>query len=225
MTTPQVPQVLIFDFDGTIADTQATFIKIANRLAPDFGYQTLEPEQINRLRNLRPREVIKASGLPFYKVPFFLRRAKRQLSHEIRNIQPIAGMDEALRELHASGYRLGIVTSNLPANVKIFLELHKLQDLFEFVRAGIAIFGKSRSLHGALRELSLPPSAAVYCGDEVRDIEAAHHCGIRVLAVGWGFNSREALLRAQPDAFSTEPRQLAEAIAQMTHQELTGVSS
>ena len=222
MTTPKV---LIFDFDGTIADTQDAFIAIANRLAPQYGYQPLEPEQIDRLRNLRPRAVIKASGLPFYKLPFYLRHVKRELSHEIQNIQPIAGMDEALRDLQARGYRLGIVTSNLPANVKTFLELHQLQDLFEFVRAGIAIFGKSRSLRNTLRDLGLPPIAAVYCGDEVRDIEAARRCGIRVLAVGWGFNSREALLRAQPDALSTEPHELAAAIAQMGHLEFARISS
>jgi len=174
-----IPKALIFDFDGTIADTQGTFIAIANRLAPQFGYQPLEPEQISHLRNLHSREVIRASGLPFYKLPFFLQRAKRELSRDIHTVQPIPGMDAALHELRARGYRLGIVTSNLPANVETFLRLHQLQDLFEFVRAGIALFGKSRSLRRALRDLDLPPCAAVYCGDETRDVEAARRCAIR----------------------------------------------
>lgn len=207
------PKALIFDFDGTIADTQNTFIAIANRLAPQFGYRPLEPEQIDALRNLHSRAVIKASGLPLYKLPFFLHRAKRELRKEIQGVQPIAGMVEALQDLRDGGYRLGIITSNLQENVAFFLEVNQLQHLFEFAYSGITIFGKSRTIRRALRELQLAPTEAIYLGDETRDIEAARRSQVAAVAVGWGFNSRTALLEMEPDALVERPQDISRTIA------------
>ncbi len=213
MTT--TPKALIFDFDGTLADTQDIFIGIANRLAPQFGYEPLEPEQISALRELHSRAALRASGLPFYKLPFFLHRAKHELHKEIRAVRAFAGMAEALRDLKARGYRLGILTSNLQENVEAFLETEELQDLFEFVRAGITVFGKSRSIRRALRTLDLSPAEVIYLGDETRDIEAAHRSRVWAIAVGWGFNSRSALLKLRPDALVDSPQEIAGKILQL----------
>lgn len=124
-------------------------------------------------------------------------------------------MAEALRDLKARGYRLGILTSNLQENVEAFLETEELQDLFEFVRAGITVFGKSRSIRRALRTLDLSPAEVIYLGDETRDIEAAHRSRVWAIAVGWGFNSRSALLKLRPDALVDSPQEIAGKILQL----------
>lgn len=45
-------KVVVFDFDGTIADTHDTFVEIVNRLAKNFGYQPINEEDLARLKNL-----------------------------------------------------------------------------------------------------------------------------------------------------------------------------
>lgn len=44
-------KVIIFDFDGTIADTYYTFVEIVNELSTEFGYKPVTPEDLDRLKN------------------------------------------------------------------------------------------------------------------------------------------------------------------------------
>lgn len=64
-------KVVVFDFDGTIADTHDTFVEIVNRLAKNFGYQPVNEEDLARLKNLSSQEIIKQSQVSPVKIPFF----------------------------------------------------------------------------------------------------------------------------------------------------------
>jgi phosphoglycolate phosphatase len=52
----------------------------------------------------------------------------------------------------------------------------------------------------------------IYVGDETRDIEAARKIQIQVIAVSWGFNSREVLAEQKPDFLISHPSQLIEVV-------------
>lgn len=201
-------KVLIFDFDGTIADSFEVIVRLANRLALEFGYPVVQPDEIATLQNLSSREIVRQSGIPPWKFPFLLRRLQRELNQEIGQLQLIPGMQETLLALHQRGDRLGIVTSNSCANVYAFLAAQNLTPAFEFVDSGLSLFGKGRIIQRVLHQHRLNPAEVLYVGDETRDIEAAHHIGIPVVAVTWGFNSRQALAAAQPDYLIDQPQAL-----------------
>jgi phosphoglycolate phosphatase len=93
-------KVIVFDFDGTIADTQAILLEITNRLAPQYGYLPIDPEEVSRLKNLTSREIIKQSKIPRYKIPFLLRKVQQELGKEIERLQPIPGLESCLLELN-----------------------------------------------------------------------------------------------------------------------------
>ena len=63
-----------------------------------------------------------------------------------------------------------------------------------------------------LRIENIHTEKVVYVGDEVRDIDAAKKTGIKVIAVGWGFNSQEALAAQNPDFLIERPQELIEII-------------
>lgn len=69
-------KVIIFDFDGTIADTVDALVTIANRLAVDFGYIQISANELTVLRNLTAREIIKYSGVSLLKIPFLVKKLK-----------------------------------------------------------------------------------------------------------------------------------------------------
>lgn len=204
--------VIIFDFDGTIADTFETVLKIINRLAKEFGLKPLDSEDVKRYQNLSSREVIKQSEISVVRLPFLLRRLKAELHQEIHQLKLIPGMREALIALKQQGNQLGIVTSNSPENVAIFLESHNLKELFDFTYSGTTIFGKSRVIRRILQQRRLDPRSVVYVGDETRDIEAARTIAVKVVAVSWGFNSSKALVNQQPDYLVNRPDELVEVI-------------
>jgi HAD superfamily hydrolase (TIGR01509 family) len=207
-----IVKVLIFDFDGTIADSFDTVLGIANRLADEFGYSPTSPETAEHLKDLSSREIIRQSQVAFWQIPFLLKRLRSELRHEIRHLHLIPGMQAALQELHQQGHHLGIVTSNSQENVAAFLEIHGLSALFDFIGSGLTVFGKARVIRATLRHYQIDPATVIYVGDETRDIEAARKIGVPAIAVSWGYNSSQALASHHPDVLVHQPAELVNAV-------------
>ena len=207
--------VIIFDFDGTIADTLAAIADITNRLAPIFGFSPAGPEKIKFFQTLSAQQLLKQSEISVFKLPFLLRRVKSELSREVQRLSLIPGVREALTALSAEGHTLGIVTSNSANNVHLFLKKHDLVSLFSFIHTGATLFGKSKVLKRVLRRNQLKAAQVLYVGDETRDIEAAQKTSIRVVAVSWGFNSRQALISKTPDFLIDHPHELVRLVTQL----------
>lgn len=205
-------KVIIFDFDGTIADTVDELVSIANRLALEFGYIQITPEELAILRNLSSREILKYSGISIFRIPFLIKKVKGQLKNKIPELKPIAGIKEALTDLKNEGNKLGIITSNSKDNVTEFLKINNLDNLFDFIYSGVTIFGKTTIINNVLRQKQLKPQEVIYVGDETRDIESSKKANIRVIAVTWGFNSQEVLAKQKPNFLIHHPSQLLEVI-------------
>ncbi len=205
-------KVIIFDFDGTLADTFDAIARICNRLAEEFGFKPASPEDIVQLRNLTSREIIKRSGVSIFKLPFLLNKVKKELNNEIKTLNLVLGIKECLIELNASAYQLGIITSNSPDNVNLFLQKNGLEGIFKFIRSGTTIFGKNKVINNFLKQEKLTSAQVIYVGDETRDIDAARKSNIKVIAVTWGFNSKEVLAKQNPDFLIDHPSELIEAI-------------
>ncbi|MDY6897564.1 MAG: HAD-IA family hydrolase [Cyanobacteriota bacterium] len=205
-------KVIIFDFDGTIADTVDALVSIANSLAVEFNFAPITPEEFLLLKNLTSREIFKYSGIPLFKIPFLLKKVKKELKNKIPELKPIQGIPEALLELKENGSRLGIITSNSKGNVKEFLKINNLDNFFEFVHTGVTIFGKTTIINNVLKQKQIKTQEVIYVGDETRDIEASKKAQIKICSVTWGFNSEEALAKENPDFLIHHPRELVEVV-------------
>lgn len=207
--------LIVFDFDGAIADSLVVFIEATNRLAKEFGYPQVSSAQIPQIKHLSSREMIQQLAIASWKMPFFLRRFRQELHQLTPNLQLIDGMRETLEEINRQGYRLGIVTSNARQNVERFLHMQGLHPLFEFIYAGQVLLGKARVLRQLVKRYRLNPRQVICVGDETRDIEAAQQAGLRIIAVSWGLNSREVLAKHAPDVLIDRPEELLVAVTQM----------
>lgn len=205
------PCMVIFDFDGTIADTLTNGFEILNLLAAEFGYRPLAEEDIPKARDMRTREILKFLNIPTRKMHRIARRGTEELGRRIHAIQPLPGMPETLGETQALGFRLGILTSNSDDNVRAFLQNHQLE-IFEFVKTCSKLLGKGRVLRGLLKNHNLSPKDVLFVGDEVRDIQAAQETGVHVAAVTWGYNSRKALESQEPDYLLESPTELLDLL-------------
>lgn len=208
-------KVIIFDFDGTLADSLDTLVRISNRLAQEFGYLPATPEELPKVRDLSSREIVKQSGISFFKLPFLLKRIREDLQSEIQYLNPIEGIKEALVQLKKEGHCLGILTSNSKENVKTFLSNHKMQHIFSFVESETSIFGKDKSIKKLIKRNDFNPEDLIYVGDETRDIEASRKINVKVIAVTWGFNSGAVLAKHNPDFLIHEPRELIDVLASL----------
>lgn len=198
MKTCARPRLLLFDFDGTIADTFEVAFEILNTLASEFNFRPLASEELAKARDMRTREVMKFLRIPMSKMTGIARRGSEEIHARMPGIVPLPGMPELLRALKAEGYELGIVTSNSEVNVNFFLEKHDLA-LFSFIRSSSKLLGKARELRVLIKQRKIPVSEILFIGDETRDIEAAQKVGMPMAAVSWGYNSRRSLEAMQPD--------------------------
>jgi len=208
-------KVIIFDFDGTLADTFDAVVRISNRLANEFGYKPAAPADVAKIRSLSSREIIKQSGVSLFKIPFLLKRLKADLHYEIPQLSPVVGIQEALIKLNHKGNRLGILTSNSEENVRLFLNKHEMAGLFSFIDSETKLFSKHKVLRKFLQKNFLTSEEVIYVGDETRDIEAARKINMKAIAVSWGFNSKEALAAQNPEFLIHKPNELIDVIGRL----------
>ncbi|MEO0456250.1 MAG: HAD hydrolase-like protein [Cyanobacteria bacterium P01_A01_bin.114] len=199
---------LIFDFDGTIANTLDVIVDITNRLAPDYGFSPTTPDKLQHFRSLSTQQLLEEAEIPLFRVPFLLRRVRRELRKEVHLLEPIPQLTRVIHELAAQDHQLMIASSNSPHNIHHFLAQHGLEKAFSHVHANIGLLGKTRILKRIQHRNSLHPAQMLYVGDETRDIEAAQRANIQIAAVSWGFSSRAALQRQQPSFLLDKPAEL-----------------
>jgi len=198
---------LIFDFDGTIADTLSAIIKLVNSHADEFHIRPLEDEDVEALRGMTNREIIKKYNIPLVKIPRLILRSQKELHEHIDGVPVFPGIRELIVDLKRHGFRLGILTTNATKNVKTFLLAHDL-DVFDFIHTETNIFGKSRALLHLFKKHHLESNTVVYVGDEIRDIEACLKVGVAIIAVSWGFHRRKLLLDHQPTYLVDSPGEI-----------------
>ncbi len=199
--------ILIFDFDGTIADTHHYIVHIANRLAPEYGYKQMEWEDVEGLRDKTAREMIEHLGVPMLKVPAILARAKREFHKGIDDVHLIDGLHDVLHDLHGRGVLMGIVSSNAAKNIERFLSNHDL-NIFDFLHSTTKIWSKHHSLEKLIKQRGFAREHVFYVGDETRDISAARKSGLQSVSVAWGYNSAKALSAHNPDYLVETPAEL-----------------
>jgi phosphoglycolate phosphatase len=199
-------KLVVFDFDGTLADSLGGMVRIFNHLAAELGHKPVE--DVAAARTMTTRQFLKHHGISFWRLPRLVRRYRALAAEDADATKMFAGLPEALASLHAGGSRLGVLSSNSEENIRRSLHANGVEELFGFVVGYPKLFGKGRALKRILRAERVARSDVLYVGDEVRDVEAARKAGVTSAAVTWGVHA-ESLLRAnRPDHVVAEPREL-----------------
>jgi len=189
--------LVIFDLDGTLADSFPWFRRHVNGVADRFAFRRIADEDVESLRHADSREILMRLEVPSWKLPAIARHMRRLKGQHIKDIPLFDGAEAMLRTLSEAGFRLALVSSDSEANAR--RQLGALAALFSHFDCGASIFGKARKFRRVVKRTGLAPDAVIAIGDEVRDIEAARSVGIACGAVRWGFASSEALRARAPD--------------------------
>lgn len=203
---------ILFDFDGTIADTLPFAEKIILDVSQTYTNRQISKEELENMRDFSIQEVFSRMHVPFYKLPLLMRDVKKYLHERRDTFNPIKDMPSVLKKLKQKGFYLGILTSNNKPFVNSFLQRHNI-DFFDAIHTGTSLFGKARVINAFLEKNRTPKQATLYVGDEIRDIEAAKKAKIPIIAVTWGLNSKKGLLRFKPDYIAENPEDIAAILA------------
>ena len=214
-------RAVIFDFDGTIADSFAAVMDIAYRVTKKAELADINNIHAMRNQHIGLREAIKLLDIPRWQGAWLIKKGRNIIAKDIHAVPLFEGMEEALARLNQAKYDLYIVTSNSTRNVERFLASRGLAGEFKKVYGGAGLFKKSRLIKRVLKSNRLSHETTVYVGDEVRDIEAARLVEMPVIAVSWGYNTEQLLLQHQPTVLARTPQQLTDIIIGWDENNLT----
>ena len=129
--------------------------------------------------------------------------------------EPRLGVKNALLRLKRLGYKLAVASNNGKLGVRLALEKAGIAECFDavVVRGDVDKLKPDGSpIIEAVRRLGMKPREVVYVGDSVTDIIAARRAGTRVIAILGGADSKEALMRNNPDYLIKDFDKLIDAV-------------
>ncbi len=211
MAAPFRPyRVAVFDFDGTLADSFPFFLDTFDVLADAHGFRRLDRSQLDSLRELDARQMMREFQIPLWKIPRVATHFKRLMAERVHHIRLFDGIAPMLQCLHAQGTQLALLTSNAEHNVRAVLGA-ELCALFAHLQCGSSLFGKQRRLRSLLAHCKAAPHEVLCIGDELRDLQAAHAERLAFGAVAWGYTRPQALLRHGPALMFEQPEDICAA--------------
>ncbi len=195
-------RLVIFDFDGTLADTFGWFAAMLNTMAVKYHFKQVDPSEYETMRGLDARAVLKYLGVPLWKIPLIAAHMRKIMGDDIHHIALFEGVENVLRRLSQMGATLAVVSSNSAENIRHVLGA-ELAALIAHFECGVSVFGKEAKLRKILRQGGIPRSDAIYIGDEIRDHQAAQDLGIAFGGASWGYTTPAALAAHAPgDVFA-----------------------
>lgn len=205
-------KLVIFDFDGTLANSFPWFISVFNTIADKYQFKRIEASEVEQLRGYSARQMIKHLDVPTWKLPLIARYLKTLMAQNAGQIALFEGVDQVLQELADQGVTLAIVTSNSYANVRQVLGPENAARI-SYYECGAALFGKHAQFRKILKKSRIPRSQTLCIGDEIRDIEAARREDLAFGAVTWGFTTVEALQAYAPAEIFSRVEEIIEKVA------------
>lgn len=206
-------RAILFDFDGTLADTATDLARPLNRLRAARGLAELPIETLRPFASSGARGLLEAGLGILPDHPEFKPLREAFLKHYADEIcvdtRLFPGMEALLGEIEARGLRWGIVTNKSTNLTRMLVAALGLENRVACVVCGDTtphLKPHPASLLQAAKELQLAPQACVYLGDDQRDIDAARAAAMRCVAVQWGYG--KDLHAWEADAVIAQPADL-----------------
>jgi len=204
-------KLVIFDFDGTLADSFPWFMKTLDIVTEEFNLNKINLEDMPELRKLDSLSFLKHLKIPLYKLPKISTFMRNMMTENIDEIKMFDGIENMFHELKKLGHKIAIVSTNSKENIIKVLgdELIKMNDHFV---GGVSVFGKESKLKKVLKLSGIDKKDAIYIGDELRDVLASKKVGMPCGAVAWGVNDADALAALEPDEMFYEIDQVLQRV-------------
>jgi len=204
-------KILILDFDGVIADSLSLQVKSVNKFSNKFGYQKIISVKIFKAYNMQ--EIIEKIKMPEKYLITAIQKIREEASKHYDKVLLFKGINEVLVEL-SKKYKLIILSSNQESTIKTFLEKNNMKNLFSAIYTGEKLFDKHIIIGNIIKDFNVSKKDVIFIGDEQRDIEAGKKSGIKTGGVTWGYNSKERLIKENPDFLFEKAEELLQLVKQ-----------
>lgn len=197
-------RAVIFDFDGTLADTLPLCIRaFRSAIEPHLGrpvsdseiIATFGPAEQGTIKQLIPHAY--DEGVSTYLTYY------EQHHAEYPTLFP--GIQSLLDQLQMNGTQLALVTGKGEGSAAVSLRFYQLTAYFSaFGYGDLETTSKTRNINRIVADWALPPGEVLYVGDAPSDIVACRQAGVPIAAAAWASTAEpDVLASMQPDALFT----------------------
>ena len=198
-------QLIIFDWDGTLMDSQARIVACLEAASDDLQVPRLTTLQYKHVIGLGLREAI-VQLYPNFTETQIIEFADRYRYHFVTANETPSGLFKDVRQmlntLNQSGYMLAVATGKARRGLEQVLADTGLADCFHGSRCADETRSKPhpQMLEELLDEFGLAAREAIMVGDTEYDLLMAGSLGMDALAVSYGVHDKDSLLKHQPVA-------------------------
>lgn len=196
-------KLLIFDWDGTLADSIGRIVTAMQMAAQRAGRPERDDEGVKGIIGLGLPEAILTlypDMTPEQVVSFRQHYADVYIAMDAQPSPLFAGVKESLEAFRAEGYRLAVATGKARRGLDRVLKANGWENFFDITRAADESASKPDPLmlNQILAHCDVRPEHALMVGDASFDLLMARHAGIDSVAVGYGAQSMQSLLAYEP---------------------------
>jgi phosphoglycolate phosphatase len=193
-------EVVIFDFDGVIANTFETCYEINKLGDPQLTLDEYRQRFTGNINHAKPERE------PTREIDFFAEFGKRILDAPLFD-----GMRDVINKISET-HKMVIVSSTITTLIDGYLLHHDLRNKFEDILGNDVAASKVDKLNTVLNRYNLTISEAVLITDTVGDITEAKEVGLPTIAVTWGYQPMAMLEQVEPNALVENPISIPNAI-------------
>ncbi|MEE3938323.1 HAD-IIIA family hydrolase [Pseudomonas viridiflava] len=195
--------LLIFDWDGTLADSIGRIIESMRTAAIGGGMEGRDDESIKGIIGLGLPEAIRtlypsitANDL----IDFRQRYADCYMAMDSVPSRLFEGVSESIQAFRDEGYRLAVATGKARRGLDRVLKANAWLDFFDITRAADETASKPDPLmlHEIMAHCDVAPERSLMIGDSSFDLQMARNAGMDSVAVGYGAQSLDSLRAYEP---------------------------
>ncbi|MEZ4666095.1 MAG: HAD-IA family hydrolase [Thermomicrobiales bacterium] len=207
---------LIFDLDGTLADTLPLIYEAFNDAFVPITGQPLSPAEIRALFGPPDNHVIRNVLEPEHHDAAIARYVDTYGRRHRDLVELFQGIDDLLADAHAAGIKMAVVTGKSRNTALMTLDMLGVLERFDVVYAGDDVERQKpdpMALVMALDDLAHDdPSQAAMIGDSAADVIAGKGAGVATIGVLWGVPDHSELIAAGPDTICETVDELRRAV-------------
>ena len=206
--------LIIFDFDGVLADTLDDLIQFGQEVCDELGVKhVVRKADLSNLEIMSFASFGRACEVPEHLVDEFVQICLKSFAEKKSPPAIFDGLGDIVRRF-ARTNTIAIVTTNSSENVNAFLVKHGLDGFVHAVYGVDSPGSKAQKISVARNRLSTDTKqeSVFMVGDSLSDIRAAKETATTSIAVRWGHQSLEYLLSGDPDYVANVPHDLIEII-------------
>lgn len=188
--------LLIFDFDGTIADTKALYYNAIYKNVKRFGYSYKDIDRVIDLgANLR--KTLRKLGLNMFITAYMKRKVMKDVVKELNTVEKCRDVD-SIKEIE--GEKI-LVTNSLKSAVLPLLRHFKLKNEFKEIYGFEDFVDKGKFIKDYMSKKGLNSEECYYIGDRAADVRVARKAGCNsvIIAGKCAWDSKKEIIEEEPD--------------------------